>query len=312
VGPLENDLFAEIASISASGMLVVDASSPDVEIVYANSAYETASGFAPDDLVGTSWLSYLAADEDSPEFVRLKQSVLCSETVTFNLPLLRKDGNIWLGRLRLTPLESSPQERRLVLVEHRTEEHPSAEDAELLKRALGLARKRMASLDRTDPVTGLMSKTQFSLMLRRELAISRRENRGLYLMLFSIPELDIYRGTYGNNAADSCLRMIGAQIAGTFRRVSDLSARIDESTLAVAVSGYDSEEAEQRIALVEKKARNLGLHNPRGRSCRYIVVQGVAVAGDPAVDDADALIGRARTILDKRAHEPSLREAGIA
>lgn len=298
MGPLDNDLFSEIVSISAAGLLVVDASGPDVEIVYANPAYETASGFGADELVGTSWLSYLAADDGSQEQVRLKQSVTTSDAQSLSLPFIRKDGDIWLGRMRLTPLASADGERRLVLVEHRTDERPAGEDAELLKRALGVARKRIASLDRTDPVTGLMSRTQFALMLRRELAVARREDRSLHVMFFTIPEIDVYRETYGNNAADSCLRMIGAQIAGTFRRASDLSARVDESTLAVAVAGYEVDDTDERIALVETKARNLGLHNPRGRNGRYIFVRGVAIAADPAVDDVEALLARGKSALE--------------
>jgi diguanylate cyclase (GGDEF)-like protein/PAS domain S-box-containing protein len=301
---LDTDLFSEIVSISAAGLLVVDAAGPDIEIVYANPAYGTASGFDADELVGTSWLSYLAADEGSPELIRLKQSVTAADAQSLSLPFIRKDGNIWLGRMRLTPLVSSGDDRRLVLVEHRTDERPAAEDAELLKRALGIARKRIASLDRTDPVTSLLSRTQFSLLLRRELAVARRDERSLSLMLFAIPELDAYRDTYGNNAADSCLRMIGAQIAGTFRRAGDLSARIDERTLAVAVVGYGADEAAERIALVEKKARNLGLHNPRGRSGRYVFVKGVAVDADPETDDFDALIARAKTALDSGGGAP--------
>lgn len=295
---LDNDLFSEIVSISAAGLLVVDASGSDVEIVYANPAYATASGFDPDELVGTSWLSYLAADEGSQELIRLKQSVAATDAQSLSLPFIRKDGNIWLGRMRLTPLKDPGEEQSLVLVEHRTDERPAAEDAELLKRALGIARKRLASLDRTDPVTGLMSRTQFSLMLRREIAVARRDQRSLCLMLFTIPELDVYRQTYGNNAADSCLRMIGAQIAGTFRRAGDLSARLDERTLAVSVAGYEADEAAERITLVEQKARNLGLHNPRGRSGRYVFVQGVAVAADPDADDAEALIARGKAALE--------------
>ncbi|HUF73109.1 MAG TPA: diguanylate cyclase [Gammaproteobacteria bacterium] len=307
---MDNDLFSEIVSISAAGLLVVDASGPGIEIVYANPTYETASGFEADELVGTSWLSYLAVDEGSQELIRLKQSMAAADAQSLSLPFIRKDGDIWLGRMRLTPLKHSGDERRLVLVEHRSEERPAVEDAELMKRALGIARKRIASLDRTDAVTGLMSRTQFSLMLKREIAVARREERTLCLMLFTIPELDVYRQTYGNNAADSCLRMIGAQIAGTFRRAGDLSARIDESTLAVSVAGYEADEAAERIALVEQKARNLGLHNPRGRSGRYVFVQGVAVAADPDVDDVEALIARGKAALESRGDGASQAAAG--
>lgn len=297
VGPLNKDLLLEIVSLSAQGILVVDAQSPDLKIIYANPAYEDVSGYSAAELAGSAWLEYAAADDDAPELVRLKQNISCSEPSSLSLPFLRKDGDIWLGRLKLTPLESQLDDRKLLLVEYLAEHKAGGGSAELLKRALGLARKKIASLDRTDPVTGLMSRAQFAIMLRRELAIARRNDRSLQLLLFSIPELDAYRQTFGDNAADSCLRMIGAQISGTFRRAGDLSARVENSTLAVAMLGNDEQQASQLIALVQKKTRNLGLHNPRGRIDRYIIVKGVAVSADPKSDDMESLLARAEAAL---------------
>jgi diguanylate cyclase (GGDEF)-like protein len=184
-----------------------------------------------------------------------------------------------------------------MLIEHFAEEGHSAQSTEILKRALGQARRKIASLDQTDSATGLLSAAQFTLMLRRDLAVSRREQRSLHLMLFAIPELDVYRQTFGNNAADSCLRMVSAQIAGTFRRASDLSARLDEATFAVATIGQDQSQIADLVYRVERKARDLGLHNPRGRIARYVVVQGTQVAADPDADDAESLIERARAAI---------------
>jgi diguanylate cyclase (GGDEF)-like protein len=221
------------------------------------------------------------------------------EAGSLSLPFLRKDGDIWLGRLKLTPLESQLDERRLMLVEHLAEARSSADSAELLKRALGLARRKIASLDRTDPVTGLMSRTQFRIMVRREIAIARRDERPFLMLLFSIPELDAYRQTFGDNAADSCLRMIGAQISGTFRRAGDISARVDPSVIAVAALGHNEKQANQLIASVQKKARNLGLHNPRGRLDRYVIVQGVVVTADAKSDDLESLLARGSAALNE-------------
>jgi diguanylate cyclase (GGDEF)-like protein/PAS domain S-box-containing protein len=299
VRPLNNELLLEIVSLSAQGIVIVDAESPDLRIVYANAAYEQASGYSADELTDSAWLDYAAADEEAAELVRLKQSVSCCEAGSLSLPFLRKDGEIWLGRLTLTPLESQLDDNRLMLIEHLPEERTGADGAELLKRALGMARRKIASLDRTDAVTGLLSHAQFKIMLRRELAVARREERSVQLMMFSIPELDAYRQTFGDNAADSCLRMIGAQISGTFRRAGDLSARIENSTIAVALPGHNEKQASQMIALVQKKARNLGLHNPRGRIDRYIVVQGAVVLSDPGSDDVESLLARGKAALDE-------------
>jgi diguanylate cyclase (GGDEF)-like protein/PAS domain S-box-containing protein len=309
VGPLNNELLLEIVSLSAQGMLVVDAESPDLKIVYANPAYEESSGYTAAELADSPWLDYAAADEEAPELVRLKQTVSCSEAGSLSLPFLRKDGDIWLGRLKLTPLACQLDDRRLMLVEHLAEARSSADGAELLKRALGLARRKIASLDRTDPVTGLMSRAQFKIMVRREIAVARREDRSLSLLLFSIPELDAYRQTFGDNAADSSLRMIGAQISGTFRRAGDLSARVDQSTIAVAVLGQNEKQANQLIALVQKKARNLGLHNPRGRLDRYVVVHGVAVSADTRSDNVESLLARGTEALNELNPPASARVA---
>jgi diguanylate cyclase (GGDEF)-like protein/PAS domain S-box-containing protein len=299
VGPLNNELLLEIVSLSAQGILIVDAGSPDLKIVYANPAYEESSGYMAAELVDSPWLDYAAADDEAPELVRLKQAVSTVEAGSLSLPFLRKDGDIWLGRLKLTPLESQLDDRRLMLVEHLAEARSSADSAELLKRALGLARRKIASLDRTDPVTGLMSRAQFRIIVRREIAVARREERPFLMLVFSIPELDAYRQTFGDNAADSCLRMIGAQISGTFRRAGDLSARVDKSTIAVAALGHNEKQANQLIALVQKKARNLGLHNPRGRLDRYVVVQGVVVTADTKSDDLESLLARGSAALNE-------------
>jgi diguanylate cyclase (GGDEF)-like protein/PAS domain S-box-containing protein len=298
VGHLSLELLEQIVSLSSECLLVIDASEPEAEIVYANPAYEQKSGYALPELEGSAWLSHAVVEDDAPDLECLKHSLISGDSLELSLPFLRKDGDIWLARLRLTPLVRTGGDRRLWLVQHRPEDRSSGDRAELMKRALGRARQKLASLDRIDQVTGLMSSGHFELLLRRELAVSRREQRELCLLLFEIPEFDTYRRTFGANAADSCLRMIGAQIAGTFRRASDLCARLDESTLAVAILGQDEEQAARLVARVEQKTRNLGLHNPRSRCGRYVFVRGAWTMADPARDNIERFIARARSALE--------------
>lgn len=309
MGSLSSELLEEIVSLSTLSQLVIDASGPETLVVYANPAWETMTGYCSDEIAGADWLEQAAADEDAPEIVRLRQNLSCSDAFELSLPFLRKDGDIWLARLNFSPLNRGDADRRLWLVQHTNEEGGRGDSAELLKRALGRARRKLASFDRTDPVTGLLARGQFELLLRRELAVSRREQRSLHLMLFAIPELEVYRRTFGDNAADSCLRMIGAQIAGTFRRASDLCARLDESTLAVVMLGQDAEQAEQLIAIVERKARNLGLHNPRGHLGRYVVVRGAGTEADPDSDRVESLIARAFALLQPNEYQAVAAES---
>jgi diguanylate cyclase (GGDEF)-like protein/PAS domain S-box-containing protein len=297
VEPLSNEILTEIVIQDSQGLLVVDASGPVVSIVFANPAYVALSGHSLAELNGADWLTHAAADEESPDIVRLRQALAADEPIDQSLPFLRKDGTIWLARLRLSRIARQDRERRLWLVQHPVDATTHGASAEMLKRVLGQARRKLAGLDRTDQVTGLMARGRFELLLRHELAVARRDDRSLCLLLFSVPELDVYRKTFGDNAADSCLRMIGAQITGTFRRASDLCARVDETTLAVVALGQDDAQAERLVALVEKKARNLGLHNPRGRMGRHVVVRGAWTRAEPDSDDIESLLARARSVL---------------
>jgi diguanylate cyclase (GGDEF)-like protein/PAS domain S-box-containing protein len=297
VESLSIELLTEVASLSSQGLLVVDASGSGISIVYANPAFQAMAGFTPSELDGSDWLAYAAVDDESAEVARLRQQLAQSEPFELNIPFLRPGGDVWYAALKCSPLKAGTVGRRLWLIEHPVVDVAHGASAEMLKRALGQARRKLASLDRVDQVTGLLSRSHFEMLLRHELAVSRREDRQLTLMLFAVPELDIYRRTFGDNAADSCLRMIGAQIAGTFRRASDLCARLDESLLAVVALGQSDQQAANLVATVKNKTRNLALHNPRGTLGRHIVLQGVWVQADPEGDDSDRLIGRARETL---------------
>jgi PleD family two-component response regulator len=95
--------------------------------------------------------------------------------------------------------------------------------------------------------------------------------------------------------------MIGAQIAGAFRRAGDLCARLDETTFVVAVPNQDAEHAASPAARVAEKVRNLGLHNPRAQSGRYLTIRCVIVGADVEGEDAETLVARARSQLAKAA-----------
>jgi diguanylate cyclase (GGDEF)-like protein len=162
---------------------------------------------------------------------------------------------------------------------------------DLLQRALGQAKQKIVSLSQTDAVTGLLRYEHFLSFLKRELAIARRDNRPLAVGFFEIVEFDKYRQTFGANAADSCVRMIAAQIAGVFRRACDLCARHGETTFVIAVRGQAADAVSELAARVAEKVRNLGLHNPRGQSGRYLAVDSLIVEAS-ASEEGDALVTR--------------------
>ena len=171
----------------------------------------------------------------------------------------------------------------------------------MLARELGRAREKIASLNRVDSGTGLLRFNYFQELLRRDLGIARRDQRVVTVLVFQIVDFDAYRRTFGSKAADSCQRMIGAQIMRTLRRAGDLCARYDDSTLVASVIGQDAAEVERLADKIADNVRRLGLHNPRAKSHRYVTIQSAVASFPPGTtDEPDAVIARAQAELRTR------------
>jgi diguanylate cyclase (GGDEF)-like protein/PAS domain S-box-containing protein len=285
----------QIVAASAEGIVLLDARDPTLRIVYANPAFQVHSGYSSVELHGMPWTALHAGDETSTEFVRVRSAIGAAETCQATIPCFRKDGTTWNADIAIRPLANQRAETEYILVQHSAlgeqGERDTSLQVDLLQRALGQAKQKIASLSQTDAVTGLLRYEHFLSFLKRELAIARRDKRPLAVGFFEILEFDKYRQTFGANAADSCLRMIAAQIAGVFRRACDLCARHGETTFVIAVRGQAASDVDELAARVAEKVRNLGLHNPRAQTGRYLAVDSLVVEAN-AGEEGDALVTR--------------------
>jgi PAS domain S-box-containing protein/diguanylate cyclase (GGDEF)-like protein len=308
---LSRHFLEQVVALSSEGILVVDAQDSSLPVVYANAAYEDLTGYSSAELAGHPW-SMLRREADSePELQRLRVAVGRAEPCRVSVADLRKDGSAWVVDLHVAPLTNARGEVRYFVCVHKAavsgaiansheaagapaESGDASGELTLLQRELGRARQKIANLDRIDPTTGLLRFGHFQETLRRDLSIARRDQRFVTLLVFEIVELDVYRQTFGSKAADSCQRMIGAQIMRTLRRAGDLCARYDDRTLVAAVIGQTPDDVRHLVDQIADNVRQLGLHNPRGRSSRHITVRPISIGCPPGTaEDAEVLVTRA-------------------
>lgn len=292
---LNRHFLEQIIGSISEGVLLLDARDPDLTIVYANPAYERLSGYCSDELVGQPWKVVQRDEERDPELCELRRALGRGERCELTILDVHKDGSTWFSLVEVSTLVDPRGDLRYFLCRQRPVEappdRPNEVEVNLLQRELGHARQRIASLSRTDPVTGLMNYGYFIALLGRDLAVARREGRNVSVVAFNVVEIDVYRKTFGTNAADSALRMIGAQVAGAFRHAGDLCARRNDTTIIVASRGQDDAQLEILAARVADKVRRLSLHNPKAQSSRRLIVksaQAIAAGGE----DAEALVDR--------------------
>jgi PAS domain S-box-containing protein/diguanylate cyclase (GGDEF)-like protein len=315
VKSLSRHTLEQMVTLSSEGILLADAQDPNLPIVYANPAYEGLTGYTAEELAGNSWLLVKRDVDGQPELERLKAAIGRSEPCQVTLSDLRKDGTSWYSHVSVEPLYNARGELKYFLCIQKPVSNGVAElpldEVALLQRELGRARQKIASLDRVDPSTGLMRFGHFQELMRRDLAIARRDQRVITLLLFEIVEFDAYRQTFGSKAADSCQRMIGAQIMRTLRRAGDLCARYDESTLVAAAVGQEPSDFRKLVEQITENVRKLGLHNPRAKRSRYITVRSVLIGCPPGVyEDAEGVVTHA--IADLRGTPAHLNGASKA
>ena len=316
VKSLSRHTLEQMVTLSSEGVLLADAQDPNLPIVYANPAYEVLSGYTAEELAGTSWPLVKRDGEGQPELERLKAAIGRSESCRVTVPDLRKDGTSWFSHVSVAPLYNARGELKYFLciqkpVQDVAGEAPQPDvEVTLLQRELGRARQKIASLDRIDPATGLMRFGYFQELMRRDLGVARRDHRFITLLCFEIVEFEAYRQTFGSKAADSCQRMIGAQIMRTLRRAGDLCARYDDSTLVAASIGQEPAELQKLVDQIAENVRKLGLHNPRAKHSRYITVRSALVGCPPGVyEDPDNVITRA--LADLRSAPMSATANGV-
>jgi diguanylate cyclase (GGDEF)-like protein/PAS domain S-box-containing protein len=319
---LNRHTLEQIVAASAAGVLIVDASHPELPIVYANEAYERLTGYSLAELAGHPWAPLARAEEGDEAFAPLKAAIGRGAACRASIPDVRKDGTAFTCDIGVTPLHGPRGDLRYFLLSHEhataseqktsppSEPQPAGDTANaeiaLLQRELGRARQKIATIDRIDQATGLLRFPYFQETLRRDLAIARRDRRFVTILVFEIVEFAVYRQTFGDKAADSCQRMIGAQIMRALRRAGDLCARYDDTTLVAAVVGQHASEVQPLAERIAEGVGQLKLHNPRANGTRNVETRAIVIGCPPgAHDDPGPLIERA--ITDARGNKLAAR-----
>ena len=305
---LNRHTLEQIVSASPAGVLVADATRPELPIVYANAAYERLTGCALAELAGKPWGALARAAAGDEAFAALRAAIGRGEACRATIPDVRKDGTSFTCDINVTPLNGPRGDLRYFLLSHElaapsavtvaaSEPLPLGDttgELVLLQRELGRARQKLATLDRVDQGTGLVRFPYFQETLRRDLAMARRDRRFVTLLVFEIVEFAVYKQTFGDKAADSCARMIGAQIMRALRRAGDICARYDESTLVAAAIGQHASDIQPLVERIADNVAQLRLHNPRAKASRYIETRVLVIGCPPgAHDDPEPLITRA-------------------
>jgi diguanylate cyclase (GGDEF)-like protein len=159
-----------------------------------------------------------------------------------------------------------------------------------------MSTQTMLAYLRDDKLTGLLRRTYFEELVKRDWGLAQRESRRLSFLVFDLDCYSQYRDVFGRPGADQSFRRIARVIAGCFRRASDLCGRFDEDQVAALTTGLDLGQASKLAEAVLARVRDLAIHHPRSSVSRFVTASAGVVSLVPPHD-----------AMPTRAYESALR-----
>jgi diguanylate cyclase (GGDEF)-like protein len=149
-----------------------------------------------------------------------------------------------------------------------------------------------------DGLTQLATRRQFYVALEEEWRRMRRRTQDLSLIVCQVDFFAEFKATYGEQAAEVCLRIIAQSIGGHIHRVGDLVARYDESAFAILLPHTNELQAVQIVAKLSDAIYGLKIeHRPSPINARVTMSMGVATLIPSAHRDSEQLLNRATAAL---------------
>jgi diguanylate cyclase (GGDEF)-like protein/PAS domain S-box-containing protein len=286
-------VLQSLIDASPDGVVVCDARGGKWPVVYCNGSFEQLTGYRSSEIQGRP-LAFLQQGEDTQEGLTLiraalREGVAC-RTVLRNY---RKDGSPFVNEMQLIPIRDQQNKLTHFASFHRVgSERSAATIGEAATDAM-LSTQRLLAHVREDKQTGLLRRSYFEDLLRRDFSLAQREQKLLTLIAFEIDHANAYREVFGPSGAEQTFKRVARTVSGCFRRASDLCARWEDSQIVAATMTADATQSQRLAETVASRVRDLAIHHPRAMS-RYVTVSfGVVSAIPDPKDNASQFIVRA-------------------
>ncbi len=290
-----SEAWRNVVDSAPEGIVVCDATTPDLAVVYVNSAFAQMCGYPVAALLGTNLRILQGNDRDQEARVRIREAVERGEPARVLIRNYRPDGTVFWNETVLQPVRDGSGRVTHFVGYHRD------------------ASERLKSLERTinglppwlreDWLTGLHSRAYFEELLQRDWLVAQRDSHEIGLTLFDIDDLGPYNETFEKSGGDACIRRVARVVGASYRRGGDLVGRWEGGTFAVLTQGDAAEKASQYAQTVSQRVRDLLMHHPRGGAERYVTVSaGVASLVPPRELPLEALMKACKAAL-KRAKQ---------
>lgn len=289
---LPPDAWRLIVADAPEGIVICDATAPDLPVVFANEAFAKMCGYPVAALLGSNLRTLQSNDRDQDARQRIREGLEKGQATRVLIRNYRPDGALFWNETLIQPIRDASGKVTHWIGYHR--------DAGGRMKAAERPPSGLPPWEREDRLTGLHSRAYFEELLRRDWQLAQRESHEIGLAFFDVDDLNAYNETFDKAGGDACIRRISRVISGSYRRGGDLVGRWEGGTFAALTQGDAAERASEYARVVTQRVRDLLIHHPRGGAERYVTLSaGVASLVPPRELELDALLNACRTALKR-------------
>jgi diguanylate cyclase (GGDEF)-like protein/PAS domain S-box-containing protein len=320
---VSTDLLRRAMSAANEGLVIAEATAPDLPIIYVNPAFERMTGYRADEVLGRNCRFLQRNDTRQAGLDMLREALRAGTGCVALVRNYRKDGSMFWNQLGLAPmLDASGRLTHYLGTLADVTDRVRSEQRQVEKqRQLEKSKRMLEGLALKDALTGLYNRRHFSEQLAREWNRARRDQLPLSLFMIDIDHFKRYNDTHGHLAGDHCIRLVADTVRRCFARGSDLVARYGGEEFVALAAGVERRQARERAELLREAIREMaGERHGRAGPHPVTVSVGLATAtpderigAEELLDAADrALYQAKRQGRDRVVHAPALRQFATA
>jgi len=133
-------------------------------------------------------------------------------------------------------------------------------------------KKALEVLSITDKLTGLFNRRHFDTMLAKELAITRRKNSYLALVIIDIDYFKKYNDTYGHPAGDKVLTLISKTLSNFMKRPNDYLFRLGGEEFGIIFNVENRKNSMQFLQTLKKEIETLKIPHCQNEVSDFVTI----------------------------------------
>lgn len=271
------DRFRTLAEVAQDAIIIIDGQG---RVTFWNRAASRILGSSTEEALGRKldeWLALPRYGEKGPTEFERPGAVGAAGAGQLGRILqmnaLRTDGTEVPIELSLAPMQLGTERFSIVIARDISERK--------------LAEKKILSMARFDPLTGLFNRTTFAEWVQKGVARVKRGGRGFALLHLDLDRFKDVNDALGHASGDALLRSLGERLRSTIRE-TDVVARLGADEFAVMQ--VDLNGPEDASILARKLLDVLGqTYAVDGNLIRVSVSIGIAVCGRDALSTESLL-----------------------